>query len=185
MSQSGSTSIKSLHEKSPQESQQSDGGNNKVVQEILNEIDQSETTNMQQQNQKQQNYTMDENVNQNGFAPQSNEEAMRMQQEMMQQQMMQQQMMQVPNLGKIGDVDTLQKKDEPKSLTNKILEQAKGPIVVAAIFFLLSVVPTKQLLMKVPKAIGETGNITLIGTALLSLVAGILFFVINMGLTKM
>lgn len=192
MSENGSTSIKSLHENNSPQAKQNDN-NAQVVQEILNEID-SNDTRTNESNIQQQQYNLDQGVQQPGFAPQNQEEAMRMQQEMMQQQMMQAQMQQQMQMAKdvaepaasvASPTPDSAKATVSKPLTTKILDQAKGPIIVAVIYFLLTVAPTKQLLMKIPKAIGETGNVTIIGTGILALLAGIIFFIVNMSVSKM
>ena len=110
-----------------------------------------------------------------------------MQQEMMmqqqQQQMMQQQMQmeqehnEMPN--QVATTTT------SKTFTEKIMNQIKSPVIVAAIFLLLSLAPTKQLLQKIPKALNETGNVTFVGSAVTALIAGILFFAISMATKNM
>ena len=188
MSQEGATSIQDLQNQPP-----ANGGGNQengsraVVQEILQEIESNDQRNAQQNNAQQQ-YNLDQSVQQQSFAPPNQEEARRMQQEMMmqqqQQQMMQQQMhaAEQENQTEMGGQLTT---PQPKTLTEKLVSQIKSPVIVAAIFLLLSVAPTKQLLQKIPKALSETGDITFVGSAVTAILAGVLFFVLNMATKNM
>lgn len=179
MSQEGATSIQDL------QSQPNNGmgnGSKAVVQEILQEIESNDNKN-NQQNMSQQQYNLDPNVQQSSFAPQSQDDSMRMQQEMMMQQQQQQQMMQQMQMEQENNEMEMQmakNERKPKSFVEKITSQLKAPIIVAVIFLLLSVAPTKQLLQKIPKALGETGNVTFVGSTVLALLAGVIFFAINM-----
>lgn len=180
MSQEGATSIQDLQS---QPNNGMENGSKAVVQEILQEIESNENKN-NQQNISQQQYNLDPNVQQSSFAPQSQDDSMRMQQEMMmQQQQQQQQMMQQMQMEQENNEMGMQmsmNEKKPKSFVEKITSQLKAPIIVAVIFLLLSVAPTKQLLQKIPKALGETGNVTFVGSTVLALLAGIIFFAINM-----
>ena len=179
MSQEGATSIQDLQS---QPNNGMENGSKAVVQEILQEIESNENKN-NQQNMSQQQYNLDPNVQQSSFAPQSQDDSMRMQQEMMMQQQQQQQMMQQMQMEQENNEMGMQmamNERKPKSFVEKITSQLKAPIIVAVIFLLLSVAPTKQLLQKIPKALGETGNVTFVGSTVLALLAGIIFFAINM-----
>ena len=186
MSQEGATSIQELqNQPSANGGGNQENGSRAVVQEILQEIESNDQRNTQQNNAQQQ-YNLDQNVQQQAFAPPNQEEARRMQQEMMmqqQQQMMQQQMqMEQENtdLSTQNQIPPVQ-----KSLTDKLINQIKSPLIVAGIFLLLSLAPTKQLLQKIPKALSETGNITFVGSAVTAILAGVIFFVINMATKNM
>ena len=166
----GATSIQELQGNQPQNI---DNGSRAVVQEILQEIENNDHNSSQ--NVSQQHYNMDANVQQNAFQPQSQEDSIKMQEEMMfqqQQQQQQQQMMQTEN-------ESNQQMNQTKTLTEKIISQLKGPIIVAAIFLLLSLIPTKQFLQKIPKALSETGSITFVGSSITAVIAGVIFYVIN------
>lgn len=179
MSQEGATSIQDL-QKQPHTNggSQNENGSRAVVQEILQEIESNEQRNVYQNNAQQQ-YNLDQNIQQQSFAPPNQEEARKMQHEMMMQQQMMQQMQasDQENQNEIGGQIIYPKH---KSLTEKLFSQIKSPLIVAAIFLLLSVTPTKQLLQKIPKALSETGDITFLGSAVTAILAGILFFVLNM-----
>ena len=182
MSQEGATSIQDLQGQQPPTNGGSGDGSRAVVQEILQEIESNDQKN-NQQNASQQQYNLDPNVQQASFAPQNQDDARRMQQEMMmqqqQQQMMQQQMQleQEHNEMAAAAPSTL---TTNKTFTERIVSQIKSPIIVAAIFLLLSLAPTKQLLQKIPKALSDTGNVTFVGSAVTALIAGILFFAVSM-----
>ena len=181
MSQEGATSIQDLQS---QPNNGMENGSKAVVQEILQEIESNDNKN-NQQNMSQQQYNLDPNVQQSSFAPQSQDDSMRMQQEMMkqQQQQQQQQMMQQMQMEQENNemgMQMVMNEKKPKSFVEKITSQLKAPIIVAVIFLLLSVAPTKQLLQKIPKALGETGNVTFVGSTVLALLAGVIFFAINM-----
>ena len=181
MSQEGATSIQDLQGQQPPATGASGDGSRAVVQEILQEIESNDQKN-NQQNVSQQQYNLDPNVQQASFAPQNQEESRRMQQEMMmqqQQQMMQQQMQMEQEHNEMA-APPVPSTQTTKTFTERIISQIKSPVIVAAIFLLLSLAPTKQLLQKIPKALSETGNITFVGSAVTALIAGILFFAISM-----
>ena len=179
MSQEGATSIQDLQGQQSPPTGASGDGSRAVVQEILQEIESNDQKN-NQQNMSQQQYNLDPNVQQSSFAPQNQEDARRMQQEMMmQQQQMMQQQMQMEQEHNDNTPSAPVAETKPKSFTEKIFSQIKSPVIVAAIFLLLSMVPTKQLLQKIPKALNETGSVTLIGSVVMALIAGVLFFAIN------
>ena len=182
MSQEGATSIQDLQGQQPPATGASGDGSRAVVQEILQEIESNDQKN-NQQNVSQQQYNLDQNVQQTSFAPQNQDDARRMQQEMMmqqqQQQMMQQQMQMEQEHNEMA-APPAPSTQTTKTFTEKIISQIKSPIIVAAIFLLLSLAPTKQFLQKVPKALSETGNVTFVGSAVTALIAGILFFAVNM-----
>ena len=179
MSQEGATSIQDLQNQSPQ-NQGGENGSRAVVQEILQEIENNDNKNAQQ-NTAQQQYNMDSSVQQGSFAPQSQEDAERMQQEMMMQQQQQQQMMQMQMEQENQETpQIIQQKQKPQTFVEKIIGQIKAPLIVAAIFLLLSLVPTKQLLQKVPRALTETGGVTFVGSAVTAVIAGILFYAVSL-----
>lgn len=180
MSQEGATSIQDLQGQQPPATGANGDGSRAVVQEILQEIESNDQKNIQQ-NVSQQQYNLDPNVQQTSFAPQNQDESRRMQQEMMmqqQQQMMQQQMQMEQEHNEIAAAPSTS--TTAKTFTEKIVSQIKSPVIVAAIFLLLSIAPTKQLLQKIPKALSETGSVTFVGSAVTALIAGILFFAISM-----
>jgi cation transport ATPase len=180
MSQEGATSIQDLQNQ-PQNQGGENNGSRAVVQEILQEIE-SNDNKTSQQNNAQQQYNMDSSVQQGSFAPPSQEDSMRMQQEMMMQQQQQQQQqmmqMQMEQQEQQEIPQTVQK--QPQSFVEKIMSHIKSPLIVAAIFLLLSLVPTKQLLTKIPRALSETGSVTFIGSAVTAIIAGILFYAVNL-----
>ena len=189
MTQEGATSIQDLQNQPPANGNgggNQENGSRAVVQEILQEIESNDQRNTQQNNAQQQ-YNLDPNVQQQAFAPPNQEEARRMQQEMMmqQQQQMMQQQMQASEQENQNETGSQLTTPQAKTLTEKLVSQIKSPVIVAAIFLLLSVAPTKQLLQKIPKALSETGDITFVGSAVTAILAGILFFVLNMATKNM
>ena len=179
MSQEGATSIQDLQNQ-PQNQGGENNGSRAVVQEILQEIESNDNKNSQQNNAQQQ-YNMDANVQQGSFAPPSQEDAMRMQQEMMMQQQQQQQQMMQMQMEQQEQQETPQTvQKQPQSFVDKIMSHVKSPLIVAAIFLLLSLVPTKQLLTKIPRALSETGSVTFVGSAVTAIIAGILFYAVNL-----
>ena len=186
MSQEGATSIQDLQGQQPPATGASGDGSRAVVQEILQEIESNDQKN-NQQNVSQQQYNLDPNVQQASFAPQNQEESRRMQQEMMmqqqQQQMMQQQMQMEQEHNEMAPAPSAL--TTKKTFSERIIGQIKSPVIVAAIFLLLSLAPTKQLLQKIPKALSDTGSVTFVGSAVTALIAGILFFAINMATKNM
>lgn len=163
----GATSIQELQ---GHQRQTIDNGSRAVVQEILQEIENNDHNTSQ--NVAQQHYNTDANVQQHSFQPQNQEDSTRMQEEMMYQQQPHQKQIQTDN-------DDNQYFIQTKTLTEKIISQLKGPLIVVAIFLLLSIVPTKQFLQKIPKALSETGTVTLIGSSVTAVIAGVLFYAIN------
>lgn len=185
MSQEGSTSIQDLQNQNPSSvGSNQENGSRAVVQEILQEIESNDQRNTQQ-NDAQQQYHLDESIQQQSFAPPNQEEARKMQQEMMVQQQQQQMMQQQMQMEQENTDLTPQTAPVKKSLTEKLISQIKSPLIVAAIFLLLSLAPTKQLLQRIPKALSETGNVTFIGSAVTAILAGVIFFVINMSTKNM
>lgn len=178
MSQEGATSIQDLQNQTPQ-NQGGENGSRAVVQEILQEIENNDNKNAQQ-NTSQQQYNMDSNVQQGSFAPQSQEDAERMQQEMMMQQQQQQMMQMQMEQENQETPQIIQQTQKSQTFVEKIMSQIKAPLIVAAIFLLLSLVPTKQLLQKIPKALTETGSITFVGSSVTAVIAGILFYALSL-----
>lgn len=180
MSQEGATSIQDLQGQQSPPTGASGDGSRAVVQEILQEIESNDQKN-NQQNMSQQQYNLDPNVQQSSFAPQNQEDARRMQQEMMMQQQQQQQQMMQMQMEQQEQQETPQTvQKQPQSFVEKIMSHVKSPLIVAAIFLLLSLVPTKQLLTKIPRALSETGTVTFVGSAVTAIIAGILFYAVNL-----
>lgn len=144
-----------------------------LVNEILGEIEsqqnQYEKEGIQENNEEIQQTVATE------IQPSKNE-LMQMQQE----QIMQQQIL---NNNQLNNQNNLSiepaKLEEKKSLTDLILSQAKSPLLVSIIYFLLSMDLMKPLLSKIPNAINELGNITTIGLIVKSLIAGVIFYISN------
>ena len=178
MSQEGATSIQDLQNQPPQ-NQGGENGSRAVVQEILQEIENNDNKNAQQ-NTAQQQYNMDSSVQQGSFAPQSQEDAERMQQEMMMQQQQQQMMQMQMEQENQETPQIIQQTQKSQTFVEKIMSQIKSPLIVAAIFLLLSLVPTKQLLQKVPRALTDTGSVTFVGSAVTAVIAGILFYAVSL-----
>merc|ERR1712227_1070386 len=163
--------------------------NDNLVNDILKEIDQT-STNQPMSNEdigsKQAQYQMDpvhqqqpsqqqqqqpppqqQYIDENAMDPQM------MQQQMMQEQMMQQQMNSQMDQGNMGyDMGG----GPPKTLVEKILEESKGPGIVALLFIALSFKQFDgQIIKFIPKALNATGEITNIGIIIKGLMAGLLF----------
>merc|ERR1712070_1185075 len=68
----------------------------------------------------------------------------------------------------------------PKTLVEKILEESKGPGIVALLFIASSFKQFDgQIIKFIPKALNATGEITNIGIIIKGLMAGLLFFLLK------
>lgn len=185
MAEEGATSIQQLQSGNDNQNENMKDNSREVVQEILNEI---EDKNNVQSNHAQQQYNMDSSIQHTSVAPQNEQEA-----QMYQQQMMQQpsqglnEMMQQPSQGFNEMMPEYSNMEQVKSrsFTTKLLDNIKSPLIVFAVILLLSFVPTKQFLQKIPKTLSQTGNVTLIGNVVIALLGALLFFVIQLSSQKL
>merc|ERR1711907_446284 len=67
-----------------------------------------------------------------------------------------------------------------QSLTERIMEEVKNPLLVAVIFFAINFKFLDQSLIKlVPKALSVSGDLTIIGQSIKALLAGVAFFLLK------
>ena len=155
----------------PNQGGQPENNDSEFVNNILNEMNNSNNESEQNYNQTQQAYQNQQ------FAVDPNEIEQQNQQQMMDQQqqqmMMQQQMMQ-------NGMPEMQEEPEKKSMTSKIIEQLKSPLIFLAVFVLLSLpFVRKQLLNQIGK-LTQNASLQLWGTTItLGLVGAIIFYVAN------
>jgi Fe2+ transport system protein B len=152
---------------------------NTVVKEILDEIKQNDNNNTLQ-------YNTDQDVQQPSFnQPQNEEEARRMQQEILQQEQMQMQMQNMQNTAQ-NQQNTNKQAVKSQSFTDRIMKSFRDPLIVAGIILLLLVLnsPLKQLLHKIPRALNEEGGTTLIGSAIIAILGGLLYAGVNMSTSR-
>ena len=159
--ESKSTSLDSL----PQQ-QSNEDGQQKLVQEILQEIKDEPQNNMQQ-------YQMDPSVNMSGPAGQmpTQDEIRDMQQmQQMQEQQMQEQQMQEQLLNHTS---------KSISLADKLMDNSKETILATVLFLLLSQPFLNKALAKIPQALTETGDCSMIGLLLKTVLFAAIFLAIK------
>ena len=146
----------------------------KLVDNILREI--SDDNQQQNPEMQQMSYQMDPQTKipaQNDQMQNQNQMQNQMQMEAQMQQMQQMQLMQ-QNQMDMGMPETVSN----QTMTQKIIEQVKNPLIVAIICIALSLPMTSSLIVKyVPKtADAVTGNINILGLVLKGIVAGLIYF---------
>jgi len=163
--------------------------NDTLVNDILKEIDQTNVNNSDV-GAKQAEYQMDPSVQPQVQFQEPD------QNEIMQQQMMQQQMMQQQQNSQQVSPDMQQYQEQVmdpnmmfsgpgdmsinQSLTDRILDEVKNPLLVAVIFFAVNFKFLDQSLIKfVPKALSVNGDLTIIGQSIKALLAGVAFFLLK------
>ena len=160
MQQNKSTMLDSL----PQQPSQQDDGQQKLVQEILQEIKDDQQPSQQDM---QQQYQMDPNMNMGIAGQVPNEDEIREMQQMQNMQQMQEQ---------IHEQATNQQQMEPdKSILDKLMDSSKETILVAVLFLLISQPFLNSTLSKIPKFLTETGDVSLVGLVVKSVLASLIF----------
>ena len=147
----------------PQQGQ--DDGQQKLVQEILQEIKDDQPPNQQEM---QQQYQMDPNVNMGVSGQVPNEDEIREMQQMQQMQQMQEQQMQEQMLT-----------PPQKSVLEKIMDNSKETILVAVLYLLISQPFLNSTLSKIPKFLTETGDVSMIGLLVKSVLASLIFLAVK------
>ncbi len=173
------TSIEQLQNNNSGEPVNEGQTSNKVVKEILDEIKQNDNNNTLQ-------YNTDPDVQQPPFnQPQNEEEARRMQQEILQQEQMQIQMLNNQNATQ-NQPNTNKQVVKSQSFTDRIMKSFRDPLIVAGIILLLLVLnsPLKQLLHKIPRALNEEGGTTIIGSAIIAILGGLVYAGISMSTSR-
>lgn len=167
METSASTSKSTMLDSLPQ---QNDEGQQKLVQEILQEIKDDQPVD---QNDLQQ-YQMDSNVNMTGPAGQlPSQDEIREMQEMQQMQQMQQ--MQEQQL--LQEQSHLH--DKSISFFDKIMSNSKETVLVAVLFLVLSQPFLNTVLSKIPKALSETGDCSIIGLSIKAILCALLYLTVK------
>ena len=145
----------------PQQAQ--DDGQQKLVQEILQEIKDDQPQNQQEM---QQQYQMDPNINMGVPGQVPNEDEIREMQQMQQMQQMQEQQIQEQMLPQ-------------KNLLDKIMDNSKETILVAVLYLLISQPFLNSALSKIPKFLTETGDVSMIGLLIKSVLASFIFLAVK------
>lgn len=171
------------------QNQQQFNQNDNIVNDILKEI---ETTNNQQQpsmngngmNQSQQQFQMEPTQQSVQHMQQQDQQILQEQQqfqEQQQQQQFQEQNMQeqyVPT--QQNDFNNLYQEQEPKNLLETILEEGKLPLIVSLLVIAFNVKQLDSSVIKfIPKALGEDGNITIVGLLTKGIFAGLIYYLLK------
>ena len=169
------------------QNQQQFNQNDNIVNDILKEI---ETTNNQQQpsmngngmNQSQQQFQMEPTQQSVQHMQQQDQQILQEQQQFQeQQQQFQEQNMQeqyVPT--QQNDFNNLYQEHEPKNLLETILEEGKLPLIVSLLVIAFNVKQLDSSVIKfIPKALGEDGNITIVGLLTKGIFAGLIYYLLK------
>lgn len=193
MSEAQSTPLNQLP--SPHETQNLDQ-DNAIVNEILNEID-SQNNSQTNQSVFERQIDSEANTPQNSISNPTPEQIQQMneinQQNQMQQLQAQQQLqvqqqkaaMMAQQQFSEADLQMKIKEDNTLSQVNttiqskSLLDYLKDSLLVVGIFFLFTFAPINKLLSKIPRTTSSTGNITIIGNGIKSLLAGVIFLLIS------
>ena len=156
-----STSLDNL----PEQPSQQDDGQQKLVQEILQEIKDDQ----QPSQQDIQQYQMDPNMNMGVGGQVPNQDEIRDMQQMQNLHQMQEQQLQ----------DDHQHFQPTKSILEKLMDNSKETILVAVLFLLISQPFLNSTLSKIPKFLTETGDVSLVGLVVKATLASLIFLAVK------